>query len=656
MLVPISWLKEFVEIKLPLKTLMWKMTESGLTCETYEKVGDETVLDVEVTANRPDWMSILGVAREVAAIQGVRIKGPKEKSLPEQTARFPLDLETDYSLFERWTGVVLKGIEIKPSPDWLQERIRQMGHSPINNVIDITNYVMYEMGIPMHAFDYDEVSGQVMTVQKSKGGEDFTSVDGLAYTLPKDAIIIRDAERLIDLAGIKGGLNSGIKNSTKNVFLHITIDSPVLVRRTSIALGLRSDASAIYERGPDKGNCINVLKRAAGLILELAGGEVASEIMDIKKHEFGSWNLELGLEKLEKILGIKVPTSEVVQILSRLNLSPKLQKEKIICKIPTYRADLKIEEDLTEEVARIYGYNKFPLTLPSGKTNPVKIPHHFDDRFILNLKNIMASSGYSECLTLSLISKVTADKFDIASEKLIKITNPVSLEYEYMRNSLIPGLFSSTAVNAQNDLQLFEIDKVYLGNSLKPDEVYKLGAISKGLTFRQFKGVIDLLLQGLNIQNYKIEFETDKPYFHPSKAGTLKIGAQEVGEFGELHPKVLSEFGIKDALYFLEFDVQILKDHSKTRDFESFPENPAQVEDLTLTFPPKTRIGEVVKAIKNLELRINNVELINSYNDNHTFRVWYQDAKKTLTNEETEKIRKEILKSIIKKFGGTSKE
>src|SRR4030042_4916008 len=403
MLIPIRWLKEYVDIRLPLKELMWKMTEAGLTCESTQKAGDDTILDVEVTANRPDWMSIIGVAREVAAIQGIKIKEPRLKTLPAQSAKFPIDLVPDYKLFERWTGIVIKGVKIKPSPKWLQDRITSMGHTPINNVIDITNYVMYELGIPMHAFDYDEIYGQIMTVQLSKGGEKFNSVDNLPYTLPKDAMIINDAERLIDLAGIKGGLNSGIKETTKNIFLHVTINNPVLVRRTSIALGLRSDASAVYERGPDKGETVRSLTRAVDLILDLAGGEIASKIIDLKEKNYEPKKLDLDFDKLEKILGIRIPDSDIIQILSRLNLSPKGSKLGASCTIPTYRGDIQIEEDLAEEVARLYGYNKFPLTMPSGKVSNQKIPYYFDGSLILKIKNLLISYGYSEAKNLSLI-------------------------------------------------------------------------------------------------------------------------------------------------------------------------------------------------------------------------------------------------------------
>lgn len=629
---------------------MWKLTEAGLTCESYKKLEDEIILDVEVTANRPDWMSILGVAREVAAIQGVKLKKQKEISLPKKSANFPIDLVPDFELFDRWSGIVIKDVEIKPSPKWLAERIKLMGHSPINNIIDITNYVMYELGIPMHAFDYDEIRGQIMAVQKSKGGEEFTSVDNLSYKLPKDAIIIKDAERLIDLAGIKGGLNSGIKNSTKNIFLHVTIDNPILVRRTSQALALRSEASAIYERVPDKGGTINAIKRASSLILDIAGGKVASDVIDLKKKEFEPWKLTLTFEKLEKVLGIKLPGAEVVNILSKLNLSPKKVKNGVICTIPTYRADIKIEEDLVEEVARIYGYNKFTKTLPKGSVAETKIPYYFDDSFILKLKSLLSASGYSEAMTLSLLSADALGKFGIKKEDCVKITNPVSLEYEYMRPTLIPGLVAGMKINSENIVRLFEIDKIY------PSEEYKFAAITKGIDFRTFKGTIDLIFERLNIENYSIEFETNKNYFHPSKSGTVKIGKETVGEFGELSPSVSNEFELKNNIFTFEFDIAALEKHSREKTFVNVPENPPQSEELTLTFPPKTRIGNVIQLIKAVSRYVNEVAYVGDFKGNYSFKIKYLNPSKTMTNKEVEKIRKEILSSIKNKFGGMIKE
>ncbi len=561
----------------------------------------------------------------------------------------------DYRLFERWTGVIIKGVEIKPSPKWLQERITLMGHSPINNIIDITNYVMYELGLPMHAFDYDEIYGQIMTLQLSKGGETFTSVDNLEYTLPKDAMIIRDAERLIDLAGIKGGINSGIKETTKNIFLHVTIDNPVLVRRTSQALGLRSDASAIYERGPDKGGTIKALSRAVNLILELAGGEIASNLIDLKEKKYEPKKLFLSFGILEKVLGIKISDTDVVQILSKLSLSPKKNKMGVTCLIPTYRGDIQIQEDLVEEIARLYGYNKFPTTMPTGKVNDRKIPYYFDDSLILKIKNLLISCGYSETKNLSLISKDLITKFGVDTSSQFRIINPVSLEYEYMRTSLIPSLVTAIKINSTDTLKLFEIDKVFLKADKKAQEKYKVAAIYLGENFRDFKTVIELILSKLNIDGYSVDFEVDKSYLHTSDAGTIKHGSKIIGEFGEVNPIVLSTLEIFKKVFCFEMDIETLENLSKFKTFSPVPTNPVQIEDLSFVLLPKTRVGEVIKTIATNSKLITNVELKDQYKDSYTFRIWYQDPEKTLTNEEVEKIRTSILDKIKQRFGGMLK-
>ncbi|MFI5240879.1 MAG: phenylalanine--tRNA ligase subunit beta [Microgenomates group bacterium] len=655
MLIPLSWLKDYVDVKLPLKELMWRLTEAGLTCESYKKVGDETILDVEVTANRPDWMSVIGVAREAAAIQGlkVKIKEPKELSKPKKV--LPIKLNTDFSLFERWCGVVISGVEVKESPKWLKERIVAMNGRPINNIVDITNFVMYEYGIPMHAFDYDEIKGSVMTVKRSKGGENFTSVDGISYKLPKDAMVIYDSERLIDLAGIKGGLNSGIKDSTKNVFLHVTIDNPVLTRRSSIALGLRSEASAIYERGPDKGGALNVLKRATELITDLTGGEVASNLIDLKKSPFEPWNLEVTFKKLNKVLGIEIETKKVIEILEKLNLSPKKNKTGITCIVPTYRGDIKIEEDLIEEVARIYGYNKFPKTIPAGQVAKAKIPYYFDDTFNMMLKSLMTASGFSEVMTLSLISEDLIYQNNETAKDYIKISNPVSSDYEYLRRSLVPSLLPALKLNQEEVVKMFELDKVYLGTPEKPVEVYKLSAISKGQSFRELKGILDLILERLNIHKIKIEFESSEGFWHPSKSGTIKINNQTVGSFGEIHPSTIEALNLPEDTLAFELDVKTLLENIGDVIFKSVSENPPQIEDLTLSLPAKTKLGDVVQLIKSTNELIQKVELIDTYQDSYSLRIWYQHSEKTLNDNEVKSAREGILKILKSKFGASIK-
>jgi phenylalanyl-tRNA synthetase beta chain len=649
MKIPISWLKDYVDITLPLKDLMWKMTEAGLTCEAFDEVNGEKILDVEVTPNRPDWMSIVGVAREIAAIQGNKLKLPHLKDISVATSNLPLKLNHNYDLFERWTGVIIKGVNIKPSPKWLADRIRLMGHEPINNIIDITNYVMYELGIPMHAFDYDEIKEFEMTVQKSLGGEDFVSVDGEAYKLPKDAIIIKDARRLIDLAGIKGGQNSGIKESTRNVFLHVTINNPVLVRRASLALALRSDASAIYERGPNKGGSVDSLKRALALILEMAGGEVASDLIDLKKNEFKSWDIKLGIERLNNILGITIPEKEVMGILERLLLSPNKVKDGIICTIPTYRGDIKIEEDLIEEVARIYGYNKFPKTLPKGSASPETIAYGSDDSVKKVLREVLISSGYLEVMNLSLISTDLIEQSLLDPKDHTTIQNPVSLDYEHLRTSLLPSLISAIKINQDSEVKLFEIDKIF------PNEIYKISGIAKGVAFRVFKGVIDLILARLNIPDYKIDFETREAIWHPFKSATITVKNDVVGSFGEVSPQVISNFALKDTLFAFELDELVLKKYSRKVVYKPVAEFPPQIEDLTLTFPAKTRVGEVIKTIISTDLNISKTELKDVFKDSFTFRIWYQSSKKTLDNKQVKEIRDKILKVVKSKFGGVLK-
>jgi phenylalanyl-tRNA synthetase beta chain len=649
MLVPVSWLKDYIEIKLPLKDLMWRLTEIGLTSEKLEKINGEEVLDIEVTANRPDWMSILGVAYEIAAIQGNKVKEPQIKELAKSKKTLEIKLKNNFQAIERWSAIIISGIAIKPSPEWLQKRILSVGLRPINNVVDITNFVMFEMGMPMHAFDYDEIKGHEMTVMLSQGGEEFTSVDELSYKLPKDAIIIKDKERIIDLAGIKGGLNSGIKANTKNIVLHSTINNPVLIRRTSIALGLRSDASAIYERGPDKGGTVKAIKRAANLILETAGGEVASDLIDLKQKEFKPYSLDLNLKKLKEALGIEIKKDKVVKIFSSLNLNPKAKGEKITCIIPTKRSDLKIEEDLIEEVARIYGYNNFPLTLPEGKVKEEKIAYFKDEKIEKRLREIMIASGYSETMNYSLISEKTIRDSLSDPEKHIKIKNPVSLDYQYLRSSLIPSLILATKLNIDKAVKLFEMDKVF------PEERYKVSAIGKGIEFREFKGTIDLILERLGIENYKIIFEVEEPIFHPAKSGTIKIKESNIGYFGEINPQVRENFAIKEILWAFELDLETLKNSSKIKTFVPVSNYPPQIEDLTFVFPAKTKIGEVVESIRKTSDLIRNVELKDIYQDAFTFRITYQSNKKTLNDTEIASLREKIIEEIKKKYAGSAK-
>jgi len=649
MLVPIFWLKEFVKINLPLKELMWRLTEIGLTCEKVERINGEDVLDIEVTANRPDWMSIIGVAGEIAALQNLKVKETPIQKLPLPKKKLPIKLNTDFKLFERWTAVAITNISVKPSSSWIQKKIKAVNLRPINNIVDITNLIMTERGMPMHAFDYDQIKGHEMTVTCAKGGEEFTSVDEISYQLPQGAMIIKDQERIIDLAGIKGGFNSGIKNQTKNILLHLTINNPVIIRKTSQALGLRSDASAIYERGPDKGGTVAALQRAVDLILKESGGEVASELIDIYPKKIKPWKLNLNFTKLNQVLGVIIPKTKVIKILQNLDLNPKLKGETVICTIPTRRGDLKIEEDLIEEVARIYGYNNLPLTLPKGEIKQEKIAFSAEETIIQKAEELLIAAGYTQVMTYSLISEKLIKNCLLEIKNHLAVKNPVSNDFRYLRHSLLPGLIQAVKINPETEVKLFEIDKTF------PEEKYQITAIAKGIEFREFKGVIDLILERLKIKEPEIVFETKSSVWHPSHSATIKIGQTEIGNFGEINPEVKANFQISDNLFAFEMDAKKTKANCQEIKYQPIGGFPPQIEDLTFVFPPKTRIGEVLKTIHKTNDLISEVILKEIFQDNYTFRLSYQSHRKTLTDQEVKKIRETVVQKIKDTYGGRLK-
>lgn len=656
MKVPVNWLNEFVEIKTPLSKLMWKMTEVGLTTESFEKKDGETILETEVTPNRPDWLSIIGVAREIAAIEGVTVKEPKPAKINLPKRKLPFSIKVDTKLVPRYTGILISGVTVKQSPEWLTQRLKAMGARPINNLVDITNYVMFELGIPIHVFDYDKFPDKKLIMQLSQGGEKFVSVDGVSYTLPKNTIVIKDRGQVVDLCGIKGGGNCGIDAKTTNIYIHVPVYKPNLIRRACQTLKLSSDASYIYERGANTGGTMATLERVVELVLKLAGGSVASNVMDFSDQKYLPWKLTLTLDKLNQVLGITIPKAKVKAILESLGIKVALGKNAIVCTIPTHRGDLKIQEDLIEEVARIYSYNKFPKTLPQTRPNPIKIPYFFDDSLHLKIKNLLVASGYYEAKTLSLISKDLITKSQLKPG--IKLTNPVSNEYEYLKTSVVPSLLAAVKLNEnEKNVKLFELSKVYLGPVDKRQEPYHLGIVALGINYLKVKGLLDLILEALGIGNFEIVNNlSPNGFWHPGKSGQILINKEILGEIGIIHPLVSKNFELKDEIVAIELNLSVLEKYAQSPIYKEPGKYPAQVEDITFSFPDKTRIGEVINKISSVDKQITNVTLADSYKNYFTFRVWYQNENKTLTNKEVEVLRVKMTKALQEKFGGIEKE
>lgn len=669
MLVPLSWVKEFVEVNLPLQKLADGLASVGLAVEAIHKEGNDVIFDLEVTPNRPDWLSILGIAREVGAICQTRVKPPKIKKLPKPKHQLPIKIVNDFTLIPRYAAVIVDSLKVKPSPLWMQERIKKVGLRPINNLVDITNYVMFELGNPLHAFDYDKLSPKQMLIQKAKGGERFESVDEISYTLPRDAIIIKDSpDRVIDLCGIKGGLNSGVSQTTRTVFLHAPTHPPALIRRASQALSLKSEASTIFERGLDVGGVANSLKRATNLMLELAEGEIASDLIDLKKKSFKPWTLNLSHQKLEKVLGIQLTLKEVVNILEGLELKTKtLNPKKKECVyqvlVPTFRGDLKIEEDLIEEVARIYGYNRFPLTLPAGEIPTEKIPYHKDYFGENSVRNFLKGVGFTEIYTYSLVSKKALENAGIKPRDLLSVTNPVSSEFKYLRPSLIPGLLSAVVLNQPNflEIKIFEMGRVYTGNPKIPNEPLLLTGVATGEVFYKVKGVIEALLEEMRIKGIFVPISKLKTQnsnvWHPARSALIRSKSTVIGTLGEVHPQILNNFGIEQRVIVFDLDFnQLVKLATAQKTYQPIPKYPPVVEDLTFKVEPQVLTGDLIAVIKSISPLIRQADFINAYQNFQTFRVTYQNPQKTLTEKEIHAVRNKIQEELQKTFRATLKE
>lgn len=628
---------------------MWKMTEVGLTCESYEEVDGEKILDVEVTPNRPDWISITGITREIATAQNSKFTLPKIPEIPRPTANLPIKVNFKTSLTGGYAGITVHGVQVKDSPEWMADRLIAVGLRPINNLVDITNYAMFELGIPIHVFDYDKFLTKDLTMTLSKGGEEFESVDELKYKLPADTLIIKDKDRVIDLCGIKGGANTGISKDTKNIFIHVPVYDGAYIRKTSQLLKLKSDASYIYERGPNALGVGLTLKRVVSLVLELAGGQVALKpIVNIDKKLKPSV-IDINPKEVKNILGQDITKTKIIEILEHLEFGVKQSGDILKCTSPYFRSDVKIKEDVFEEIARIYGYNNFDRALPESGTTPSKIPYLYNREFELKLKDIFCMGGFFEMSSGALTSETNIKNAQLNPDIHIRIANPVSQEYEYLRTSLVPGLIAAEKLNTDEVVNLFEYGKIYQGPVDNAREPYKISAITKA-GFEKIKGLADFILQRLNIDSIEIKpFALTSGLWHPTRAGVFEKDGEEIGVCGEINTKVLRNYQIKEPLFALEFDAAALMKFETKYTFKSIPKYPAQIEDLTLNLEEGMEVGKIIAGAKSVKF-VEDVKFVEAYKNSVTLRIYYSNPGKTLDDSEVGEIRKALTKKLKEKF------
>ncbi len=565
----------------------------------------DTVFEYEITSNRVDCYSILGIAREAAATfqkpfvpPVVSAEGNGEK------AQDYISVEVqDPDLCTRYCARVVKNIRIAPSPKWMQRRLAASGIRPINNLVDITNYVMEEYGQPMHAYDLSKIAGNKIIVRRAKDGDQFQTLDGQMRTLDHDVLMICDAEKEIGIAGIMGGENSKITDDVKTVLFEAATFHGANIRKSAKRIGLRTDASGIFEKGLDPRNAKEAIDRACQLIEELGCGEVVGGMVDVKAPLGELVRIPFEPEKINRFLGTEIPREEMLKIFERLELVYEEKTNEIVC--PSFRQDLLAFADIAEEVARFFGYDKIPVTLPKGEATAGK--KSFGQRVEEKARIVAEFCGFSQSMCYSFESPKVFDKLLIAEDsplrRVVTISNPLGEEFSVMRTLPVNGMLTSLATNynrRNKDVRLYEMGNVYLPKQLPltelPDErmTFTLGMYGEG-DFFVMKGVVEELLEAVGMRA-RTEYDPDagKEFLHPGRQALIRYQGKEIGYLGEVHPQVLDNYEIGTRTYLAVIDLPALVPFATfDRKYAGLTRFPAVTRDLSMVVPKEIRAGQI---------------------------------------------------------------
>lgn len=638
---------------------------------------NDSVLDLELYPNRPDCLAMINVAREVSSLTGGKTNLPKwanvdyKLELPEADVQIVID-EPD--LCWRYAGLIVEDVHVAPSPDWMQNRLRAAGMRPISNIVDITNYVMLEMGQPLHAFDRDKISGAVH-VRRAYRGEVLTTLDGQERKLDPEMLLIADDKVALGLAGVMGGLDSEITDGTQRLLVESAHFSQVSIRRTSRRLGLLSEASNRFEKGVNPYGIAATLGRVSELLIELGAGRPVA-IVDEYRNLPLLPEITLSVQRTAEVLGMTVSGAEVKEVIKRLALSYREEGDTFIVKIPSYRPDLQIEEDLIEEVARLIGYDRIPTTLPQGnQTQGRRTPAQ---EFRRRLRYLLIRVGMDEVLTYSFTNPKHEEKW--GREQSIAIMNPLREELRVMRTSLTPSLLDVAARNVARrnlDVNIFEIGNIYLGQEQPlrslPREVLKLTVVAVGKSekhwltsvvnydFYYIKGILAEIAREFGFAfEYRVPGADERELLHPGRSAEVYLGETKVGFLGEIHPALEKEWGLERAVLF-ELELAPLQEAlGGTLRVRSIPRFPAVQRDLALVVAKETPAAAVMTRIKELggEL-LQEVDIFDVYTgkpipEDHksiAISLRYQSLERTLTDDEVNNLNSRILAGIQQEFG-----
>ena len=680
MLISYNWLRELTNTGLRPHELRERLTMVGLAIDAVESQADDSVLDVEVPSNRPDCLSHVGIAREVSVIDRKELRLPEPQSF--KTNGRSADLTSveikDPDLCPRYAARLVRGVKIGPSPDWLVKRLEAIGQRPINNVADITNYVLHEVGQPLHAFDFQKLSGRRIVVRRATRGEKLRTLDGFDRELTEEMLVIADAEKPVALAGIMGGEDSEISASTTDVLIESAYFDPNSVRRTARRLGMDTEASRRFERGADRENVLRAQQRCVELICELAGGVATEDAIDVYPQPFVPRIVEFRPDRVKELTSLSVKRDDVVRILTGLGFkSDYLPLEKFTAEAPSWRIDVEQEEDLVEEVARHSGYDKIASELPPSDIPGEYQPSEMQQR---SLRRALNACGFDEAITFSFITR--EEQFELipalTGQGQTELQNPIIEDATWMRSSLMPGLMNSLRHNLNHgirDVRLFEIGRVFgiSRDGEVPDEPLALGMIATGaaveenkaqpdreLDFFDVKGALDAAVDWMNLSPLVFTSTTAKHLRSGQAASIKRADGVEIGTIGRLAEAVASAYKFRQPVYVMELDLgSLLSGPQRVIQYSPLPRYPSVMRDISLLLNRTVPLDEILGAVRNQHVAdCRNVMLVGTFAGANippnkrsvTLRLEYRSDERTLRDEEVEERHSQLTSSLLQTF------
>lgn len=697
MKVLLSWLKEYVDFNLAPDELAEALMLSGTAIESLTEIAidgsKDWVLELEITPNRPDCMSMIGIAREVAALTGGKLKVPEIKYIEsarkaESEAKISIK---DLELCPRYIGMVIEDVKIDRSPQWMKNRLKAAGIRPINNVVDVTNYVLIETGQPLHAFDWSKLKNGTIIVRRAKNKEKIMTLDGVKRELNDSTLVIADEEKPVALAGVMGSDNSEVDDSTTKILLESAYFNPQNIMVTSRSLGLISESSIRFERGIDPANTEFAAKRAAQLFQQLCGGKILKGKIDVYPKPMKPWKIKLRTDRVNDILGTKLSQQKINSRLSALRINVEKTKDgEFNTTIPTFRQDLEREIDLIEEVARLEGYGSIPSALPKndggngGLTTSQKLQHE--------VEATLTGFGLWEGITYSLINEQLFDKLNLPKNDFrrnaVRLKNPISDEMAVLRTTLLPGLISSAAHNVSRNIynvQIYEKGRIsHQGQSLhkdcplartvldeQPEEILSLGILLTGswdekewwnkteekVNLYDLKGLAEQLLRVLNILNYKFSASKDV-IFQSGNGIDLFVNNTKIGSFGQLNPAIQENFDLPNEVFFGEFNLPLLISFADEKSkFKEIPKYPSIDRDVALLVDESVVSEDIADQIsKTGGNLLKNVRLFDKYTGKGipeekkslAYSLNFYSEDRTLKDEEVDETMSRIISTLEK--------